>query len=446
MSREQRLSEVLHTYETAYSKRNPKSFHHLEAAKKYMPGGDTRTSIWFPPYPIWIEKAEGCGFLDADGHLYTDFHNCYSTMILGHANPGVVAAVREQSAAGTALGALIPKVVDWAERICSMVTSVDKIRFTNSGTEAVMMAVRLARGYSGKDLILKTENGYHGSYDPVVSPSDATGLPKSVQGDSLIVPYNDKAAAEAAIVENRDRLAAVIVEGAMGSAGMIPPKDGYLQFLRKVTEDNNVLLILDEVISLRLAMGGLQSIHGIRPDLTTMGKIIGGGYPVGAVGGREDLMQLFSPQVHRVNHSGTLNANPITATAGLATLMQLDETVIERINRLGESFAAGMRSLFAGLDIKGQVTGFGSLQNIHFSDQPVVDGKSAQSVNTDLRHLFYLGMIERGFFSASRALYVMSTPMTQKDVDGALAAAEDILKELKPVIEDVWPELIGHIE
>lgn len=446
MNREQRLSEVVRKYETAYRKRNPKSFHLLETAKKYMPGGDTRASIWFPPYPIWIDKADGCGFHDADGHEYIDFHNCYSTMILGHADPEVVAAVREQSARGTALGALIPKVVEWAERVCGMVESVDKIRFTNSGTEAVMMALRLARGYSGKDLILKTEGCYHGSYDPVVYPSDVTGLPNSVQSDSLIVPYNDKEAAEEAIVANRDKLAAVIVEGAMGAAGMVPPKDGYLQFLRKVTEENNVLLILDEVISLRLAMGGLQGLYGIKPDLTTMGKIIGGGYPVGAVGGREDLMQLFSPKIHKVNHSGTLNANPITATAGLATLMQLNETVIERINRLGESFAEGMRSLFAKLDIKGQVTGIGSLQNIHFSNMPVTDGKSAQAVNTDLRHLFYLGMIERGFFSASRCMYVMSTPMTQKDIDSALAAAEDLLKELKPVIEDVWPELIGRAE
>lgn len=446
MTREQRLSEVIQKYESAYKKRNTQSFRYLEAARQFMPGGDTRTSIWFPPYPIWIDRAEGCGFVDTDGNAYIDFHNCYSTMILGHANPDVVAAVREQAARGTALGALIPTVVEWAERICGMVESVDKIRFTNSGTEAVMMALRLARGFSGKDLILKTEGCYHGSYDPVVYPSDATGLPNSVRGDSLIVPYNDNAAAEEAIVSNKDRLAAMIVEGAMGAAGMVPPRDGYLQFLRKVTRENDVLLILDEVISLRLAWGGLQSIYGIRPDLTTMGKIIGGGYPVGAVGGREDLMQLFSPQVHKVNHSGTLNANPITATAGLATLKQLDETVIENINRLGESFAEGMRSIFQRLDIKGQVTGMGSLQNIHFSDRPVVDGKSARSVNTDLRHLFYLGMIERGFFSASRALYVMSTPMTRKEIDGALAAAEDALKELKPTIEEIWPELIGRIE
>ncbi|HEX78267.1 MAG TPA: aspartate aminotransferase family protein [Dehalococcoidia bacterium] len=444
MSREKLLAEITKKYEQAYERRTSKSRAILERARRYMPGGDTRISIWFQPYPIWIDKAQGCRFTDVDGHEYIDFHNCYTTMILGHANPKVVDAVREQAARGTALGALIPTVVRWAELICDMVESVDKVRFTNSGSEAVMMALRVARGFTGKDMILKTDGCYHGSYDPVVYPSDATGIPRSAQGDSLIVPYNDKAAAEKAIVENRDRLAAVIVEGAMGATGMIPPRDGYLEFLREVTAENGVLFILDEVISLRLAIGGIQRIYGVRPDLTIMAKIIGGGYPVGAVGGREDIMQLFSPEARKVFHAGTLNANPITATAGVATLEQLTAEEIERINGLGQSFAEGVRAIFARLNIKGQVTGIGSLQNIHFSDKPVVDGKSAQEANKDLLHLFYLAMLERGIFSAARGLYAMSTPMTQKEVDTAVRAVEDVITELKPVIEDIWPELVGQ--
>jgi glutamate-1-semialdehyde 2,1-aminomutase len=443
MSREKLLAEVTRKYEDIYRKRTPKSRATLEAARKYMPGGDTRTSIWFQPYPIWIDKAEGCRFTDVDGHEYIDFHNCYTTMILGHANPKVVAAVREQAARGTALGALIPKVVRWSELVCNMVKSVDKVRFGNSGTEAVMIALRVARGLTGKDMILKTDGCYHGSYDPIVYPSNATGIPRSAQGDSIIVPYNDKAAAEKAIIENKNRLAAVIVEGAMGATGMIPPRDGYLEFLRKVTAENGVIFILDEVISLRLAWGGVQSIYNIKPDLTTMAKIIGGGYPVGAVGGREDIMQLFSPEVGKVYHAGTLNANPITATAGVATMEQLNAQVIDSINKLGESFAEGVRAIFKRLNIKGQVTGIGSLQNIHFSDKPVVDGKSAREANKALLHLFYLAMLERGMFSASRGLYVMSTPMTQKEINAAIKAVDDVITELKPTIEDLWPELIG---
>ncbi len=443
MTGERLLSEITSKYEEAYRKRTRKSQSILATAKKYMPGGDTRSSIWFEPYPIWIDQAEGCRFTDVDGHEYIDFHNCYTTMILGHANPKVVAAVRQQITQGTALGALVPTVAHWAELICNMVESVDKVRFGNTGSEAVLMAIRVARGSTGKDLILKTDGCYHGNYDPVVFPSDAAGIPKSAQRDSIIVPYNDKEAAEKAILENKDRLAAVIVEGAMGAAGGIPPRNGYLEFLRKVTAENGVLFILDEVISLRLAWGGTQSIYGIKPDLTTMAKIIGGGYPVGAIGGREDIMQLFSPEVNKVFHAGTLNANPITATAGVATLEQLNGEVIDHINKLGESFAEGVRAIFKRLNIKGQVTGIGSLQNVHFSDKPITDGKSAREANKDLLHLYYLAMLDRGIFSAARGMYVLSTPMTQKEIDTAVKAVDDVLVELKPIIEDLWPALIG---
>ncbi len=444
MSSEKLLVEVTGKYEETYRKRTPKSREVLEQAKKYMPGGDTRSSIWFDPYPIWIDSAGGCRFTDVDGHEYIDFHNCYTTMILGHANPKVVAAVREQAARGTALGALVPAVTRWAELVCNWVDSVDKVRFGNTGSEAVLMAIRLARGHTGKDLILKTEGCYHGNYDPVVYPTDATGITRGTQQESIIVPYNDKAAAEKAIVENRHRLAAVIVEGAMGAGGMIAPRDGYLEFLRKVTAENDVIFILDEVISLRLAMGGTQAIYDIKPDLTTMAKIIGGGYPVGAIGGREDLMQLFSPRVNKVYHAGTLNANPITAVAGVATMEQLTAEAIDHLNALGEAFADGVRAVFERLNVKGQVTGLGSLRNIHFSAQAVMDGKTARETNKELLHLFYLGMLERGMFFPSRGLFVMSTPMTRQDIDTAVKAVDEVVTDLKPAIGEIWPELIGQ--
>ena len=364
-------------------------------------------------------------------------------MILGHANPKVIAAVREQCALGTALGELIPTVVRWAELLCGMVPTIDKVRFTNSGTEAVMMAIRVARGITGRDLILKIDGCYHGSYDPVVLPSDATGISKGNQMESIVVPYNDKPAAEEAFIENKGKLAAVIVEGAIGAGGMIPPRDGYLEFLRKKTQENGVIFILDEVISLRLAMGGAAAIYKIKPDLTTMGKIIGGGYPVGAFGGREDIMQQLSPQGGKVYHAGTLNGNPITATAGVATMEQLNAGVIDHINKLGESFAEGVRAIFRKLNIKGQVTGIGSLQNVHFSDKPVIDGKSSRETNKQLLQLYYLAMLERNIFTPARGLYAMSSPMTQKEINTAVKAAEDVLTELKPHIEDLWPELIG---
>ena len=432
-------------YVSAYKKRMLKSLAILEEAKHFMPGGHTRAAIWFDPFPIWIDEAEGCRFRDLDGHEYIDFHNCYTTMILGHANPKVVAAVKEQIGKGTALGALTTDVVRLAKLLCGRVESVNKIRFANSGTEAVMAALQVARAFTGKNMIIKTEDCYHGTYDPVVSPSDSPGISKSAQAESIVIPYNDELSAKNAIIANKGKLAAVIIEGAMGNAGMIPPKNGYLKFLREITRENNILLILDEIITLRLALGGMQSICDIKPDLTTMGKIIGGGYAVGAFGGSEDVMQMVAPPKHKVRHSGTTTANPVTACAGVATLEQLTADEIKRINELGESFAQAIRAIFDKLHIKGQVTGIGSVQNIHFSDKPVTDGRSARAANKELLYLFFLAMLERGIFIPSRGLYSISTPMTQKEIDAAVKAVEDAMIELKPVIKESWPELIESV-
>jgi len=445
MSSEKLLAEITKKYQDTYQKRTQKSREAQEVAKKYLPGGDTRTAAWFEPYPIWVDKAEGCRFTDLDGNKYIDFHNNATALFLGHANPRVVAAVRAQAAKGSAFASPVPVVIRWAELIGNMVESVEKVRFGNIGSEAVMMAIRLARAATGKEMILKMEGCYHGLYDPVFFPSNSPGIARSALGDSIVVPYNDKEAAERAIVENKDKLAAVIVEGILGSGGNIPAREGYLEFLRKVTKENGVLLILDEVQSLRLAWGGVQKICGIKPDITTMGKFIGGGYPVGAFGGREDLMQFFNPEKLKIWHSATFNGNPITAVAGVATLEQLNPGVINRVNKLGESFAHGVRAVFQKLNIKGQVTGMGTLYNLHFSDRPVIDGKSAQEANKKLLYLFYLGLLERGIFSAARGMYNMSTPMTQREIDTLVKAVEDVLSELKPAIENLWPELIGQV-
>ncbi len=444
MSSKELLSKITQKYEDAYEKRTAESRMTGERAEKYMPGGNTRAAIFFQPYPIWIDKASGCKFTDLDGNEYIDFNNCMTTLALGHANPKVVEVVREQLVKGTAHGALLPIVIRWAEIMCQRIASVDKIRFGNSGTEATMMAVRVARAFTGKDKILKIEGGYYGSFDPVVYPSNTAGLPASVQTDSMIVPYNDKEAAERAIVENKDQLAAIIVEGMMGAAGQIPPKDDYLGFLRKITAANGVLFILDEVQCFRVDHGGIQNVFGVKPDLTTFGKVIGGGFPVGACGGREDIMSLFAPRALKVGLSGTLNGNPVTATAGVATLEQFTAEEIARINGLGESLAQGMRKIFTKLNIKGQVTGKGSLQNLHFSPVPVTDGKTSQQANdAALLHLLHLAVMERGIFMPGRGLFVVSTPMTEKEIDLAISAVDDVLSELRPHIEQIWPEFIG---
>jgi glutamate-1-semialdehyde 2,1-aminomutase len=267
---------------------------------------------------------------------------------------------------------------------------------------------------------------------------------------------NDTETAARVIRENRDDLACLIVEGMMGAAGQIPPRPGYLESLREITRENEVLLVLDEVMSFRLAYGGLQQVHAIAPDLTLFGKFIGGGFPVGALGGSQEIMAQFDPiegksldqaspglpATATIFHGGTFNANPVVAAAGKIMLEHLSAESIARINRLGERLAAGIQDVFDRLKIKAQVTGIGSLQNLHFTSEPVVDFRTAQTGQTQLMHLVHLGLLKRGIFLPARGLFNISTPMTETDIDTAVGAIDEVMAELRPLMEQVWPDLI----
>ena len=438
-------AEIIEKHESAYSKRTPRSSAAFQSAREYFPGGSDRSGTFYRPYPIWVDKAENCRLTDVDGNEYIDFHNCFTVTVLGHAHPQIVRAIQDQAARGLVYGAATPSILRWADLICRRVRSIEKIRFANSGTEAVMFAIRAARAFTGKDLILKMQDGFIGTYDPAVNPSDAPGLPKSVLNDSITIPFNDNEAAEKAITQNRDRLAAVVLEPMMGRTGQIPPKDGYLSFLREVTAANHVLLIFDEIQCFRVDYGGVQNVYGIKPDITALGKVIGGGLPVGALGGRADIMDQLAPGA-KVYHSGTFTANPIVAAAGVAALEQLTAGQIARINGLGEALATGMRQVISRLNIKAQVTGLGSLQNLHFNTAPVTDGRTAVEGRTkygDLRHLVFLALMERGVLSNEGGLFSISTPMTEKEIDTAVQAVGDVLVALRPFIEQLHPELTG---
>jgi len=458
MNKQEVIKEATRKYDEAYMKRTPKSRAALEAATRVLPGGDSRIATFYYPYPIFLDKGNGCRITDIDGNEYLDFHNCYTALIHGHAYPPVVEATREVVGKfATSLGAPTTLITEWAETLCKRVESVETVRFCNSGSEAGMMAMRTARAFTGRNKILKIEGGYNGAYDTVVHPPNSAGLPKSVQTDQLTVPFNDKEAASRVIHENKDELACMVVEGMMGAAGQIPPQNGYLEYLRKTTQENGVLLVLDEVMCFRLDYGGIQRIYGIKPDLTMFGKIIGGGFPVGGWGGRKEIMELFDPikgkeliqespglpAMARLFHGGTFNANPVVATAGRIMLEHLTEKEIERINRLGESLAAGIKSIFSNLKIKSQVTGLGSLLNLHFTQESVVDFKTAQTGRKELMHLVHLGLLERGIFIPARGLFALSTQIGEKEIDVAIKAMEDVMTELKPIIEEAWPELIG---
>jgi glutamate-1-semialdehyde 2,1-aminomutase len=449
MSKEELVAEYSNKIEEIYRQRSPKSAEVIEYASQYVPDGDMRISIWFEPYPTVMAKGDGCHLYDVDGNDYLDFSNNWTSMILGNNHPKVVEAISKQAPLGSAMAAPHELVFEWAKILCERIPSVDRVRFCTSGTEALMFAVRAARAFTGKDKILKMEGNYHGSYDIMEMQVGwrklPPGLPKSVEQDVLVTPFNNKAAAERIITENKDDLAAVVVEGIMGAAGMIPPEDDYLKHLKKVTGENDVLLIVDEVISFRLSTGGAQLLYDVQPDLTALGKTIGGGLPVGAFGGREDVMAVYSPKHKRpAHHAGTFVATPIAVAAGIANLKEMTADTLDRINSLGWSMRENLQKALDDLNIKIQIKGYGSLQQLHFTSEPVFDAQTAFfTQDRDLLRLFHLSLMNKGIFIPNRGFFAISTPMTEAETDKAVEATTETLSELKPLMEQIAPQLVG---
>ncbi|OGP89975.1 MAG: hypothetical protein A2156_05995 [Deltaproteobacteria bacterium RBG_16_48_10] len=431
-----------------------------ERAQNILPGGDTRTVTFFNPYPFFVLKGKGCRLHDIDGNVYFDFLNNYTALIHGHAHRAIVKAASEQLKKGPSFAAPTESQCRLAEMICDRVKSVEQVRFCNTGTEATMMAIRAARIFSGKSRVVKMEGGYHGTHDLAevsITPSpekfgsieqpesvpQSRGIPKSVLDEVIVVPFNNKQVTEKRITEHRDEIACVIVEPMLGAAGLIPQEEGYLQFLRDLTRKLNLLLIFDEIITFRLGFSGLQGIYGIEPELTTFGKIIGGGFPVGAFGGRKEMMRVFSPvEKGFSSHSGTFNGNPVTMGAGIACLEHLTPDVFERINSLGDLLRDGINKAFKKAEIKGQGTGMGSLVQPHFNPERIYDYRTAQSGNYEAMALVHLGLLERGINMAPRGECSISTPMSQKAIKAYLTAFEESLHDVKPFIAETSPELI----
>src|SRR5205823_5720742 len=362
-----------------------------ERAVTVMPGGTTRTTTYFAPYPLCIERGEGCHVWDVDGTERIDMIGNYTAMILGHSHPKVVEAIRAQAARGTGFAAANPVEVELATLLCERVPSLDAVRFCNSGTEATMFAMRLARAFTGRPKIARVEGGYHGTHDyaevsthPVVDEAgppdapravpDSIGTPDWALENIVVLPFNDAGAAEAIIRRHAGSLAAVILEPIIGAGGVIAARPVFLQRLRDVTVELGILLIFDEVISFRVGPGGAQEMYGVTPDLTTLGKIIGGGLPVAAFGGRADVMELLDPRREpNLAQGGTYNGNPLGMAAGLACMQELTPDVFAELNRKGERVAEQLSEVFASHGVPAQINGVGSLLAIHFSDKPVVD-------------------------------------------------------------------------
>lgn len=442
-----------------YKESRKNSFILHENACRFMPGGDTRTATYFEPFPHYIVKGDGAYMFDADGNKLLDFQNNYTSLIHGHNHKPTVEALQEQAVLGTAYTAPFEKQTKLAEILTGRVPGIDLIRFTNSGTEANMHVLRIARAYTQKSKIIKTEGGYHGttdvfeaSVDPNIKKAgtlsnikvipESRGVSENALKDVLVVPFNDIENTKNIIEKNHHDVACFIIEPIMGSAGQIVPAQEYLEFLREITAHYGILLIFDEVVTFRLSTGGAQEKYGIIPDLTSLGKIIGGGTPIGAFGGKEEIMRMYDPREKKMYHSGTFNGNALGMAAGIATMTAYDKAMVDKVNLLGAKFKNDLEHVFLKLGLDIQVSGTGSLYNIIFSNKPIRNYRDVAGSYERLNSLLFMALLTKGIFNAPRGMFCMSTAMTLKDIDFAIKNLEEALSEMKPVISEVAPELI----
>ncbi|MGB2728332.1 MAG: glutamate-1-semialdehyde 2,1-aminomutase [Halobacteriota archaeon] len=383
----------------------------FELASRYMSGGVSSPVRAYKPYPFFTASAKGSRIYDVDGREYIDYCLAYGPLVLGHGNEEVRAAVREQLEKGWLYGTPHEKEIELAKKIINSYPSVEMVRFVNTGSEATMAGIRLARGFKERDKIVKIEGGFHGAHDCVLVKAgsgattfgipDSKGVPKDSVKNTLQIPFNDSEALTDTLTKNPGEVAAVIIEPVMGNVGPIPPEDGYLSEVRKITEEKDVLLILDEVITgFRLALGGAQEFYGVDADLTILGKIVGGGFPIGMFGGKKEIMELVAPS-GGVYQAGTFSGNPVSITAGLKTIEIIErEGVPGRINELGERMRTALREILADSGVKGCVSGVGSMFKVYFSagGKEVRNYADALSCDKNKYLRFFHTMLSAGIF------------------------------------------------
>jgi glutamate-1-semialdehyde 2,1-aminomutase len=415
-----------------------------------MPGGNTRHSIALAPYPVYLASGRGCRVRDVEGEERIDFLNNFTSLIHGHADPAVTAAAQARLALGTAFAAPTELDVELAELLVERVPSVERIRFCNSGSEAILLALKAARAFTGRSGIAKIEGAYHGLYDyaqasespspeawgPADRPATVLdpGAAPAAAADVVVMPWNDAEACERLIEENRRSLAAVIVDALPMGLSLASPRPGFLQRLREVTREHGILLVADEVLTFRLGYHGAFHELGLRADLTCLGKIIGGGFPVGAVGGGEDVMAVFDHAApSRVHHGGTYNGNPVTMTAGLVTLRALTPAALARLNGLGDTLREKLRALLRRRGRKGQVLGQGSLFSVRFTEEEIRDWRTlsrhvrAEPIYGQVCH----EMLARGVLVSPRGIVgCLSTPMDQPELQAFVDALDGTLDAL----------------
>jgi glutamate-1-semialdehyde 2,1-aminomutase len=416
-------------------------------AQHFIPGGVNSPVRAFRAVggePIFIKKADGALIYDEDNNSYIELINSWGPMILGHNHPLIREAVIKAMENGTSFGAPTAREVEIAELITQMVPSVEKVRMVNSGTEATMSAVRLARGYTGRDKFIKFEGHYHGHGDSFLIAAgsgaitmghpDSPGVTKGTAKDTLLAPHNDLEAVKALVENNKGEIAAIILEPVAGNMGCVLPNKGFLEGLRQICDQEGIVLIFDEVMTgFRLSKGGAQEHFGVTPDLTTLGKIIGGGMPVGAYGGKKEIMDYVSP-AGPVYQAGTLSGNPIAMAAGLAMLTHLNEnpSVYTDLNRIGEKLVGGFQSTLQKLGLSYTINTIGSMYSMFFTDQEVFDFESAKQSDTALFGKYFQAMLHRGIYLAPSQFesLFLSTALTDEHIDKIIDANEASLKEV----------------
>ena len=429
--------------ERLYRQATPASQALFERGSQVFPGGFTRDAVMRSPYAPFFRSGKGVELIDRDGRRIVDFWFNATSLPLGHADDRVIAAVAGQLSLGSAFFGMTEREVELAELLTARLPSAERIRFANSGSEAVMMALRIARGFTGRNLVIKFEGAYHGTYDDVqwsVGPSpklfgdarrptpvpDTAGLPGG-EGRILVLPYGNAEVLAEAMAVHGSKVACIIVEPMCNRIGLVIPPQEFFQAARALCDAHGAVLIFDEVIAFRLGYRGAQGIVGVTPDLTTLGKIIGGGFPVGGVAGRADILAVSDPgAANRVAHAGTFNANPVTAAAGLATMTALDEVAFERINALGAEVRRRLAEIVAGLPLT--VTGAGSLFKINATAERVTDYRSAITVDGGWEKLVSQLLLIDGYMLTPTLHGCVSTVSTQDHVEGFLAAFASIVR------------------
>ena len=419
-------------------------------AQGVLPGGNSRTTVYMAPYPPYAAAGEGCWITDVEGDRRLDCLNNYTALIHGHAHPTIVEAATRRLAQGASFPLPTPEEVDLAALLCERLPSAERVRFTNSGSEAVMIALKGARAFTGRPKIAKFEGAYHGSYDyaevslastpetwgSLAAPASTAysrGTPPAVLEDVVVLPFNHAGHAVTRIEREAGHLAAVLVDPVPNRVGLVPARTEFLQALREVTRAHGIVLIFDEVISFRVGYHGAQGALGVTPDMTTLGKIIGGGFPVGAVAGRADVMSVFDPTrggPPAAPHGGTFNANPVTMAAGLAAMRLLTPDAYARLADLGAKLRASLEDCFKQAGVPGRVTGLGSLFRLHPMDRELTDYRSTRATPAEAERLVRLvrRLMEHGVLVSVTGLGCLSTPMGDAELEGLVETFAAVLE------------------